>query len=147
VITVVAQAHGPRQSPTRPTTGVIARLQERGYSLAGIRDLLAAYDGGGDLLELLADPDLGLVEESPQLIGDAELAALTEGLDAQRVNRFTETGLVRLRRDCHCRRLARTHPICSSRKRKRDSVLTTSTPPAPQSSGPPGNPPPTSSKP
>jgi len=81
---------------------LIARLQERGYSLAGIRDLLAAYDGGGDLLEVLADPDLGIVEESHQLISDAELADLTASLSAHQVQRFTDTGLVRPHDDRHC---------------------------------------------
>src|SRR4029077_14848435 len=32
---------------------LITRLQRRGYSLAGIRDLLAAWEGGTDLVPLL----------------------------------------------------------------------------------------------
>jgi DNA-binding transcriptional MerR regulator len=53
---------------------LIARLQRRGYSLAGIRDLLSAWNAGGDLTTLLG-VDSGPVtpDETPLRITRAEL--------------------------------------------------------------------------
>jgi DNA-binding transcriptional MerR regulator len=54
---------------------LIARLQERGYSLAGIKDLFEAWAAGGDLAGLLAGPDGALAEEASVRLSQSELAA------------------------------------------------------------------------
>ena len=73
---------------------VIARLQERGYSLAGIRDLFDAFDGGGDLLDVLADPAAGLLEEAALRLDDDGLAALLTPLGTRDRKRLTGLGLI-----------------------------------------------------
>jgi DNA-binding transcriptional MerR regulator len=53
---------------------LIGRLQRRGYSLAGIKDLLAAWEAGGDLTTLLGvDSGPAAVDETPLRITRAEL--------------------------------------------------------------------------
>jgi DNA-binding transcriptional MerR regulator len=53
---------------------LIGRLQRRGYSLAGIKDLLAAWEAGGDLSTLLGvDSGPAAVDETPLRITRAEL--------------------------------------------------------------------------
>ena len=44
---------------------MIARLQERGYSLAAMRDLFEAWDAGQDLVGVLDDPASPMLEEAP----------------------------------------------------------------------------------
>jgi DNA-binding transcriptional MerR regulator len=53
---------------------LIGRLQRRGYSLAGIKDLLGAWDAGEDLATLLgADAGPAAVDETPLRITATEL--------------------------------------------------------------------------
>jgi DNA-binding transcriptional MerR regulator len=53
---------------------LIGRLQRRGYSLAGIRDLLSAWEAGGDLTTLLGvDSGPAAPDETPLRITRAEL--------------------------------------------------------------------------
>lgn len=53
---------------------LIARLQRRGYSLAGIRDLLDAWESGTDLTTLLGvDPGQAVLDETPLRLTRAEL--------------------------------------------------------------------------
>ena len=65
---------------------LIGRLQRRGYSLAGIRDLLKAWDAGAGLTAVLGvDAGDGVLDETPLRLTRAELTdrfpALTEHLD------------------------------------------------------------------
>ena len=54
---------------------LIGRLQRRGYSLAGIRDLLQAWDAGTGLTAVLGvDADQGALDETPLRLTAAELA-------------------------------------------------------------------------
>jgi DNA-binding transcriptional MerR regulator len=74
---------------------LIARLQRRGYSLAGIRDLLGAWESGTDLTTLLGVDDVqAVLDETPLRLTRAELLrrlpALEDGLD-----RASRAGLVR----------------------------------------------------
>lgn len=73
---------------------LIARLQARGYSLAGIRDLLDAFDGGGDLLDVLADPEHGLSEEAPLVLDTAALRELLGPLGVSDRRRLEGLGLL-----------------------------------------------------
>src|SRR5580704_4584918 len=53
---------------------LITRLQRRGYSLAGIRDLLAAWESGTDLVTLLGvDESQPALDETPLWLTRAEL--------------------------------------------------------------------------
>jgi len=55
---------------------LIARLQRRGYSLAGIRDLLGAWENGTELAALLGvDEGHAALDETPRLLTRAELLA------------------------------------------------------------------------
>ena len=74
---------------------LIARLQRRGYSLAGIRDLLGAWESGTDLTTVLGvDQDRAVLDEAPLRLTRAELLrrlpALADGMD-----RASRAGLVR----------------------------------------------------
>jgi len=74
---------------------LIARLQRRGYSLAGIRDLLQAWDTGtglGAVLGINGGPVA--LDETPLLLTRAELAARLPGLDAPALRRARAIGLV-----------------------------------------------------
>jgi DNA-binding transcriptional MerR regulator len=69
---------------------LIGRLQRRGYSLAGIKDLLAAWEAGGDLTTLLGvGSSLAAPDETPLRITRAELRdrlpALTDAAIGQAV--------------------------------------------------------------
>ena len=74
---------------------LIARLQRRGYSLAGIRDLLGAWESGTDLMTLLgvneSQPPL---DETPLLLTRAELAQRLPMLDPDALSRACQIGLV-----------------------------------------------------
>src|SRR5579859_6716480 len=53
---------------------LITRLQRRGYSLAGIRDLLGAWESGTDLTTLLGiGQGQGVLDEAPLRLTRAEL--------------------------------------------------------------------------
>jgi len=75
---------------------LIGRLQQRGYSLAGIRDLLSSWADGGDLGEVLGlEPDelIHLDEPgAPATLG--QLAALVPALVPDRIVDLVTTGVV-----------------------------------------------------
>jgi len=74
---------------------LIARLQDRGYSLAGIRDLLDAWAAGRTLPGVLG-VELGPIalDETPTLLTAAEVAGRLNGLDGPCLNQAQEVGLV-----------------------------------------------------
>jgi DNA-binding transcriptional MerR regulator len=53
---------------------LIARLQDRGYSLAAMRDLFDAWTAGDDLAGIFDDPDGPALEEAPVVFDAEELA-------------------------------------------------------------------------
>jgi DNA-binding transcriptional MerR regulator len=62
---------------------LIGRLQRRGYSLAGIKDLLAAWDAGADLTTLLGvDSGPAALDETPLRITGAQLRERVPALTA-----------------------------------------------------------------
>jgi DNA-binding transcriptional MerR regulator len=74
---------------------LIGRLQDRGYSLAGIRDLLNAWTAGRTLPALLG-VQLGPIalDETPTVLTAAELAGRVEGLVGSGLDQAREVGLV-----------------------------------------------------
>jgi len=75
---------------------LIARLQRRGYSLAGIRDLLGAWESGTDLTTLLgADESPAALDEPPLVLTRAELLQRLPALDSAALSRARQAGLVR----------------------------------------------------
>ena len=79
---------------------LIARLQDRGYSLAGIHDLLDAWAAGRTLPAVLG-VELGPIalEETPALLTAAELTARLNGLDGPCLHQAQEVGLLDARPD------------------------------------------------
>jgi DNA-binding transcriptional MerR regulator len=73
---------------------LIARLQERGYSLAGIRDLFDAWAAGQDLAGVLAGPDGALAEEAPVVLHRREFEAAVSRLPADRLGELVALGVV-----------------------------------------------------
>ena len=82
---------------------LIARLQRRGYSLAGIRDLLGAWESGTDLTTLLGvDESQAALDETPLRLTRAELFQRLPGLDdPAALGRAGAAGLVRARGQDH----------------------------------------------
>ncbi len=81
---------------------LIARLQRRGYSLAGIRDLLGAWDAGTDLTTLLGvGSGPAALDEAPLLITRAELADRLPPPAADTIDRAAAAGLIVARGDDH----------------------------------------------
>jgi len=75
---------------------LIARLQRRGYSLAGIRDLLGAWESGTDLTTLLGvDESQAALDETPLRLTRAELFQRLPALDAAALSRAGQIGLAR----------------------------------------------------
>jgi len=76
---------------------LIARLQRRGYSLAGIRDLLGAWESGTDLTTLLGvDESQAALDETPLRLTRAELHQRLPALDdPAALERAHQVGLVR----------------------------------------------------
>ena len=76
--------------------GLISRMQQRGYSLAGIRDLLAAWRDGGDLGEVLGlGPDQLVHVEEPGAPATADqLARLLPELAPVALEDLLATGVV-----------------------------------------------------
>ena len=73
---------------------LIARLQHRGYSLAGIRDLLRAWESGTDLDTLLGvDQGQAALDEAPLLLTRAELLQRLQALDPATLDRAGRIGL------------------------------------------------------
>jgi DNA-binding transcriptional MerR regulator len=74
---------------------LIARLQRRGYSLAGIRDLLGAWESGTDLTTVLGvDQGQAVLDETPLRLTRAELLERLPAL-ADSLDRAGQAGLVR----------------------------------------------------
>ena len=75
---------------------LITRLQRRGYSLAGIRDLLGAWESGTDLVTLLGiDESQAALDETPLFLTRAELLQRLPALDEATLVRASRIGLVR----------------------------------------------------
>jgi len=74
---------------------LITRLQRRGYSLAGIRDLLGAWESGTDLVTLLGDESQAALDETPLFLTRAELFQRLPALDEATLGRASRIGLVR----------------------------------------------------
>jgi DNA-binding transcriptional MerR regulator len=75
---------------------LIARLQERGYSLAGIRDLLSAWRDGAELGEVLGlEPDQLVHIDEPGVPATAEqLARLLPDLVPDRIDDLLANGVI-----------------------------------------------------
>jgi DNA-binding transcriptional MerR regulator len=74
---------------------LIARLQGRGYSLAGIRDLLQAWAAGVDLTSLLGiEPGRAPLDEMPLRLTKAELLARVPALSGPVLPRASAAGLI-----------------------------------------------------
>jgi DNA-binding transcriptional MerR regulator len=75
---------------------LITRLQRRGYSLAGIRDLLGAWESGTDLTTLLGvDESQAALDETPLRLTRAELFQRLPALEEAALSRAGQIGLVR----------------------------------------------------
>jgi len=75
---------------------LISRLQRRGYSLAGIRDLLGAWESGTDLVTLLGvDESQAALDETPLFLTRAELFERLPALTEATLTRAGRIGLVR----------------------------------------------------
>jgi len=75
---------------------LITRLQRRGYSLAGIRDLLGAWESGTDLVTLLGvDESQAALDETPLFLTRAELFQRLPALEEATLGRAGRIGLVR----------------------------------------------------
>jgi DNA-binding transcriptional MerR regulator len=75
---------------------LIIRLQRRGYSLAGIGDLLRAWESGTDLVTLLGvDQGPAALDETPLRLTRAELGLRLPALDEAMLGRAVQAGLVR----------------------------------------------------
>jgi len=75
---------------------LIIRLQRRGYSLAGIRDLLAAWESGTDLVTVLGvDESQAALDETPLWLTRGELIQRLPALDEATLARAGRIGLVR----------------------------------------------------
>ena len=75
---------------------LIARLQRRGYSLAGIRDLLGAWESGTDLVTVLGvDESQAALDETPLFLTRAELLQRLPALEEATLGRASRIGLVR----------------------------------------------------
>ena len=74
---------------------LIARLQRRGYSLAGIKDLLEAWDTGANLHALLGlDIGPAALDETPLRLTRRQLDDRLPGLGATTLRRAEKVGLV-----------------------------------------------------
>jgi hypothetical protein len=79
---------------------LISRLQARGYSLAGIRDLLDAWESGKNLPAVLGmEVGLAALDETPVIITAAELGRRIPGLTTSERRRAQRVGLIHARPD------------------------------------------------
>lgn len=78
---------------------LISRLQRRGYSLAGIRDLLQAWQDGTDLTSLLGIEPGRALDETPLRLTRAELEQRIPALSGQTLSDATAAGLIHQDRD------------------------------------------------
>ena len=84
--------YGPRHAQRLQ---LIARLRRRGYSLAGIRDLLQAWDAGASLTGLLGvEPGQAPLDETPLRLTQEELFARLPALSGPSLRRACAVGLV-----------------------------------------------------
>ena len=75
---------------------LIGRLQRRGYSLAGIRDLVQAWEDGTGLTSLLGvEPGEVTLDETPLRLSGAELSARVPALSGRWLIRAEQAGLIR----------------------------------------------------
>jgi DNA-binding transcriptional MerR regulator len=74
---------------------LIARLQQRGYSLASIRDVLDAWEAGANLPELLGvDVGPAALDETPLRVTRAELSARIQAMSPTRIRKAEQAGLI-----------------------------------------------------
>jgi DNA-binding transcriptional MerR regulator len=73
---------------------LISRLQRRGYSLAGIRDLLQAWQDGTDLTSLLGIEPGRALDETPLRLTRAELEQRIPALSGEALSDATAAGLL-----------------------------------------------------
>ncbi|SRR6266571_1702727 len=74
---------------------LIGRLQNRGYSLAGIRDLLRAWDSGSGLTAVLGvEAGPGALDETPLRLSHAELTDRFPALAGSRLDGACAAGLI-----------------------------------------------------
>jgi DNA-binding transcriptional MerR regulator len=74
---------------------LIARLQRRGYSLAGIKDLLGAWDSGTDLTTVLGIPaGPATLDEAPLRVTSAELLERLPSFTAATLGKAASAGLL-----------------------------------------------------
>jgi DNA-binding transcriptional MerR regulator len=79
----------------RERLALIARLQRRGYSLAGIRDLLDSFEAGADLPALLGvDLVPFALDEVPQRLTRDEIRDRVPALDDAMLQRACDVGLL-----------------------------------------------------
>lgn len=79
----------------RERLALIGRLQQRGYSLAGIKDLLEAWDSGANLPSLLGvDIGPGALDETPLRLTRRQLSTRLPGLTPTSLKRARTVGLV-----------------------------------------------------
>ncbi len=75
---------------------LIARLQRRGYSLAGIKDLLGAWGRGTDLTTVLGIPSVPTaLDEAPLRVSRAELLERVPAFTTATLEQATDAGLLR----------------------------------------------------
>jgi DNA-binding transcriptional MerR regulator len=75
---------------------LVVRLQRRGYSLAGIRDLLEAWDSGTELTTLLGvDRGPVAMDETPLRLSRTELTERLPGLSGAKFEQAEQMGLIR----------------------------------------------------
>jgi DNA-binding transcriptional MerR regulator len=75
---------------------LIARLQRRGYSLAGIKDLLGAWDSGTDLTTVLGIPAApAALDEPPLRVTRAELLERVPAFTRATLEQAVDAGLLR----------------------------------------------------
>src|SRR5258708_30695566 len=83
--------YGPRHSQR---LDLITRLQRRGYSLAGIRDLLQAWQEGTDLTSLLGVEPGQTLDETPLRLTRAELEQRIPALAGRALSDAASAGLI-----------------------------------------------------
>jgi DNA-binding transcriptional MerR regulator len=83
--------YGPRHSQRLQ---LISRLQRRGYSLAGIRDLLQAWDEGTGLTALLGVEPGQALDETPLRLTKTELEQRIPALSGEALHQAVSAGLV-----------------------------------------------------
>jgi DNA-binding transcriptional MerR regulator len=79
----------------RRRLGLIARLQQRGYSLASIRELLDAWEAGTNLPDLLGvDVGPAALDEAPLRLTRAELSARLQTMTPSSARKAEQAGLI-----------------------------------------------------